>query len=87
MYSTNSETKASVVEQLNCTLKSRMLCHFSHKGNYQYLDIIEDLVNGYKNSYHHSFKMTPNEVTEKNSKEVNKNHFPPLKKTSFLKSK
>ena len=81
MYTTNNETKASVVERFNRTLKSRMWHFFTHKGNYQDLDIIDDLVNGYNNSYYRSIKMAPDEFNEANSKQVHKNLFLPLKKT------
>ena len=81
MYTTNNETKASVIERFNRTLKSRMWCHFTYKGKYQYLNIIDDFVIGYNNSYHHSIKMAPTDVNKNNTKEVHKNLFPPLKKT------
>ena len=40
LYTTNSETKAAVVERFNRTLKSRMWRYFTHRGNYRYMDII-----------------------------------------------
>ena len=84
MYTTNSETKAAVVERFNRTLKSRMWRYFTHHGNYRYMDIIGELVRGYNASYHRSIGISPDNVNPENSKQVLKRLFPPTKSTQPL---
>ena len=58
-FTTNSELKASVVERFNCTLKTRMWKYFTAKNNRAYIDILQDIVHGYNNSYHRSIGRAP----------------------------
>ena len=51
---TNSELKASVVERFNCTLKTRMWKYFTAKNTRVYIDILQEILQGYNNSYHRS---------------------------------
>ncbi|XP_035692689.1 uncharacterized protein LOC118427158 [Branchiostoma floridae] len=60
------ETKASVVERFNRTLKTRMWKYFTAKNTHRYIDVLSDLVWSYNRSYHRSIKMAPIEVNEKN---------------------
>ena len=53
-FTTNSELKASVVERFNRTLKTRMWKYFTAKNNRVYIDILQDIVHAYNNSYHRS---------------------------------
>ena len=53
-FTTNSELKASVVERFNRTFKTRMWKYFTGKNNCVYIDILQDIVHGYYNSYHRS---------------------------------
>ena len=50
-FTTNSELKASVVEGFNRTLKTRMWKYFTTKNTRVYIDILQDIVQGYNNSY------------------------------------
>jgi len=43
-----------------------MFKYFSHKNTLRYIDVLQDLVDSYKNTYHRSIGMAPNEVTSKN---------------------
>ena len=58
-FSTNSELKASVVECLNRTLKTGMWKYFTAKNNHVYIDILQDIIHGYNNSYHRSIGRAP----------------------------
>lgn len=58
-FSTNSDLKASIVERFNRTLKTKMWRLFTEIGNNKWIDVIDDLVYNYNNSYHSSIKMTP----------------------------
>ena len=68
---TENETKAQVVERFNRTLKSKLYKYFTAKGTKTWINIIDELVYNYNNSYHRSIKMTPVESSlKKNSKIV-----------------
>ena len=61
-FTTNSELKVSVVERFNRTLKTRMWKYFPAKNTRVYIDILQDIVQGYNNSYHRSIGRTPASV-------------------------
>lgn len=62
----NAETKVSIVEQFQRTLKARMWRYFSRHKTRRYVDIIPDLVYAYNHSYHRSFKRAPDDVNSSN---------------------
>ncbi len=66
----NVETKASVVERFNRTIKARMWCYFTENNTLTYTDILPSLVDAYNHSYHRSIGMTPAQVTAKNEELV-----------------
>ncbi len=67
-YITYSENKAAVVERFNKTLKTRMWRYFTHKNTYHYLDVLDQLVDGYNSTPHRGIKgRTPESVTENNN--------------------
>jgi hypothetical protein len=75
---TKSSKKASVVERFNRTLKEKMFRYFDYikyntETNLQkkrYIDVLDKFLYSYNNSIHRSIKMTPNEVNNKNEKQV-----------------
>ena len=70
LYSTQSEMKACIVERFNRTLKERMWRYFTESNNYRYIDVLDNLINSYNNTYHTSIKMKPIEVNNKNENQV-----------------
>ena len=72
-FSTSGDTKASVVERFNRTLKERLYRYFTVKNTLKYLPVFKDLVMGYNRSYHRSIKMAPDQVTVQNEEQVWKN--------------
>ena len=58
-FTTNSEQKAAIDERFNRTMKGRMYKYFTAKNTYRYIDVMQDLVDGYNNTYHRSIKMKP----------------------------
>ena len=62
-FTTNSELKASMVERFNHTLKSCMWKYFTAKNNRVYIDILQDIVHGYNNSYHRIIGRAPASVS------------------------
>ena len=70
LYNTYNETKASVVERLIRTLKTRMWRYFTAKKTMRYIDMLPDLVYSYNHSVHRSIKTRPADVTADNEKQV-----------------
>ncbi|RMX59032.1 hypothetical protein pdam_00022024 [Pocillopora damicornis] len=63
------ETIARVVERSNCTLTDRLYRYFTKSNNFQYLNILQTLVDGYNPSYHRSIGMKPSEVNTETSEQ------------------
>ena len=61
-YTTNSEFKAIVVEGFNRTLKTHVK-YFTAKNTCVYIDILQEIVQGYNDSYHWSVGRTPASVS------------------------
>ena len=72
-FSTSGDTKASVIERFNRTLKKHMYRYFTVKNTLNFLPVLKDLVTGYNRSYHWSIKMAPVKVTVRNEEQVWKN--------------
>ena len=81
----NAETKASIVERFQRTLKGRMWRYFTRQKTRRYVDILPDLVYAYNHSYHRSIKRAPAEVNSSNVLEVWKTLYD--KKISLKKPK
>ena len=62
----NEETKASIVERFNRTLKTRMWRYFTKKQS----DVIQEFVRSYNNTFHRTIGMAPSEVNARNQEEV-----------------
>ena len=58
-FSTKSEKKAAIVERFNLTLKTRMWKYFTAKETNKWIDVLDDFVNDYNNSFHSSIAMKP----------------------------
>ena len=70
LYNTYNETKASIVERLIRTLKTKMWRYFTAKKTMRYVDMLPDLVYSYNHSVHRSIKTKPVDVTAENEKKV-----------------
>ena len=66
----NAETKASVVERFNRTLKTRMWRYFTKHQTWRYIDVLQDLVQSYNNTHHRSIGMAPSQVSYQNQEQV-----------------
>jgi len=58
----NSDTKASVAERLNRTLETKMWKYFTYKNSQRFIDVLQNLVHSYNNTYHISLNMIRTEV-------------------------
>ena len=68
----NDETKASIVERFNRTLKTKMWKYFTHRETLKYMDVLPDMVESYNRTVHRSIGMPPAEVTWSNQTTVAK---------------
>lgn len=69
-FAPSTELKACVVERFNRTLKGRMWRYLTATNSKRYIDVLQDIVKGYNNSYHRSIKMRPIDVTKENESVV-----------------
>lgn len=69
-FTTHNETKASVVERFNRTLKTKMWKYFTEMNTHRYIDIIDQLLHSYNHTWHRSIKMEPVSVTLDNQEQV-----------------
>ena len=66
----NVETKASIVERFNKTLKTRMWRYFTKVQTWRYIDVLPDLMRTYNNTRHRSIGMAPSQVNARNQEKV-----------------
>jgi len=69
-YTTNNETKCSIIERFNRTLKEKMYRYFTYENTYKYMDVLEDLLYNYNNSVHRTIGCAPIDVNEENENEI-----------------
>ena len=69
-FSTAGDTKASVVERFNRTFKQRLYRYMTTYNTPGYLSSLPSLVRGYNASFHRSIGMAPDDVNDRNAKEV-----------------
>ena len=69
-FATGSELKASIVERFNRTIKGRMWRYLTAVNSKRYIDVLQDLITSYNNSYHRSIKMRPVDVSRENENKV-----------------
>ena len=66
----NEETKASIVERFNRTLKTRMWRYFTKNQSVRYVDVLQAFMRSYNDTYHRSIGMAPSEVNSTNQETV-----------------
>lgn len=69
-FTIKSDKKASVAERVIRTLKEKIWRYLHEKHTRRYLDVLQDLVNSYNQTYHNAIKMAPDEVNEDNETDV-----------------
>ena len=75
---TKSKWKASIVERVNRTLKSRIQKYFYENNTKKWIDIYEDVISNYNNTTHSATGVAPNQVSESNRDEVYKRLYPDI---------
>ena len=61
-FTTMGDTKASIVERFNRTLKDRIWRYFTSSKTKRYIDVLQEILNSYNHSIHRSIKMRPADV-------------------------
>ena len=57
MYSTHDEDKSVIIERFNRTLKAKIYKYMTSISKNVYIEISDDIVNKYNNTYHSTIKM------------------------------
>lgn len=86
----NPDIKCSIAERSIRTIKTKLFKYLSYKNTFRYIDVLDDVVDAYNNTYHTTIKMCPSQVNEKNILQVYSNmqesqHIPAKKKRPKLK--
>ena len=81
LYHTYTDKKAAIVERFQRTLRGRLGRLFTKRGNFKWIDKIDDIVTAYNNTHHSSIKMKPADVDEEHIANIFFNSLPNLKKT------
>ena len=76
LYQVEGSKKSSIVERFILSLKQRLFRHIRLIGVHRWVDILQDTLKSYNESYHRSIRMKPNQVSDKNSHQVYKTLFP-----------
>lgn len=74
-FYSRSDTKSSMAERVIKTIKSKLFKYMQQNNTKRWIDVLEDFVNAYNNSYHSSIKMTPKQATTSKSYTVWKNQY------------
>ena len=64
------ETKTSIVDRFNQTLKTRMWRYFTKNQSVRYVDVLQAFMRSYNDTYHRSIGMAPSEVNITNQETV-----------------
>jgi hypothetical protein len=58
----NPETKANFSERVIQTIKARLTRYMDYKQKHRWVDVLQDVIEGYNNTYHRSIKMSPSKA-------------------------
>lgn len=75
LFSTYSHLKASVVERVIGTLRSKIQRYLTHNNTNKYINVLPEIVNSYNNTIHSRTKFKPSEANESNQLEIWHNSF------------
>ena len=66
IYSTHNDGKSVVAERFIRTLKNKIYKFMTSISKNIYIDILDDIINKYNNTYHRTIKMKPVDVKSSN---------------------
>lgn len=80
LYSTFSPIKASMVERVIRTIKNLLYKEFSFRGQYKWIDILQEITSKYNSTKHSTTGLTPKEgIKKKNERKIKLKAFTHLK--------
>ena len=87
-YVAHGVHKASVIERFWRTFKGKLMKYLHYNNTHRYIDVLDQLVESYNNTYHRSIKMSPSQVNFSNQRTVWQNLYgsgptPSRKKPKF----
>lgn len=86
-FTVKSDKKAAIAERVIRTLKEKLYRYMHEAHTKRYIDVLQDLVTSYNNTYHSSIKMAPSEVSDKTEGEVLKNLYGYMWETDLIDEK
>ena len=69
-FTSNNETKSAMVERFNRTLREKMWRYFTATGNQRYVDVLQNIVDGYNDTTHSTTDHAPKDVNVMNAEKV-----------------
>ena len=75
-YEAINDTKAAILERVTRMLKNKIYRYFKVESTFRYMDVLQDLVESYNNTYHRSIGMKPSQVNSRNKFQVFRRLFP-----------
>ncbi|XP_053206585.1 uncharacterized protein LOC128390840 [Panonychus citri] len=72
-YATDGKIKCAIVERFNGTLRARIYRYLHHVNSGKFINVLDEIVESYNNSFHRTIGMAPAEVGPENSSLVLKN--------------
>jgi hypothetical protein len=78
-FCVESELKASLIEIFNKTLFTKIARYMTHKKSKMFINILQDFVKNYNNSFHRIIKCTPASVTKETEGDVYMNQYGNIK--------
>ena len=83
----HSEKKANYVERVIQTLKKKIYKYLYYHKTRRYIDVLDELVEGYNNNYHSGIKRTPSSINKDNEVDVWAEQYLPKKSQKVQKVK
>ena len=68
--STDDLIKCAIVERFNRTLRSRIYRYLHYTNQHKYINVLDDIINAYNNTYHRTIKMTPVQALKNESQAI-----------------
>jgi len=72
-YSSFTHLKAQIAERMGRTLKERLWKAFLMQGSYNWVKILDGIIDSYNGTRHRTIKTSPDKVTKRNEKMIYKN--------------
>jgi hypothetical protein len=74
----------SIVERFNRTIKNYLRKYFTAYNTYKWINVIDDIVENYNNSYHSGIKTSPNQIT---NEQIERIYTDNIQYNSYLKDR